>query len=129
MVTKDGDGHDKGATFAGSGTGGPGEKVPGPEGEPRHWLGWTLVGVGVASAAGGVVAWSRDKQGASCTDFPGGDRQCLRQLRTGWAALSLAGLAVGTGGVGAWLLLRSPAGHAKISLSLAPSWVGLGGQF
>jgi hypothetical protein len=105
--------------------------APQPSPPPgRRWLGWALVGVGVAAGVGSVIAWSKNDELTDCDATAAGDpAPCRRQRNTLVPAISLGAAAAGALTGGAIVLFRSRTRRGDVAVSLHPSGVSLGGRF
>jgi hypothetical protein len=90
----------------------------------RLALGLSLIGVGVAAGASGIVLWSRDGEPTNC----GSDRICPRvyDTRTPGIALTVGGLLAA--GAGTAVLLMRPE-KRSVAISVTPSTLSIAGTY
>jgi hypothetical protein len=96
----------------------------------RAWLGWSLVGVGVAAGVGSAIVWSMNGDPRDCDAGVAGDpNACRRLLQTKVPAAALGVAALGALVGGAVVLIEDRQGRGDVTLFLHPSSVALGGRF
>jgi len=94
--------------------------------EPRRGLqmvGWSLVGLGAATAVAGGIIWSLDGTGADCLAS-----NCKNTYRTHTEGIVLTAAGIVGLGVGLWLAL-DPFGRGDVALMLGPSGGLVAGRF
>lgn len=101
--------------------------VPGPEPSrmDRSWIGWTLIGAGVAAGVGTVIAWKKNGDLTDC-DAAGA---CRKELHTMIPTVGLGVVAV-SALVGATIvLIHERSDRAGLTLFLHSTSVALGGTW
>ena len=108
----------------------PPKNAPVPErgAHEARWLGWALVGAGVAAGAAGWFVWQQDKDLTACSSVSGDTDPCRRLNRTVVPAVALGLGAIGAFIGGSIILLRGRDGDARVALSVCPSGVVVGGR-
>jgi hypothetical protein len=94
----------------------------------RSWLGWTLLGAGVAAGAGSVLAWHKNGELGDCS-VTGGSASCRKELHTVVPTVALGVAAVGALVTGTILLVHQHREAGGLTLFLNPTGVALGGSF
>jgi hypothetical protein len=106
----------------------PALMVPGPPIEAaspdRRWIGWTLIGAGVAAGLGSAIAWDKNDEPTDC-----GTTSCRKELHTLIPAVGLGVAAVGALVTGIVALIRERHDRGGLTLFLHPTGVALGGSF
>jgi hypothetical protein len=101
-----------------------------PEPAGRAWVGWTLIGAGVAAGVAGGIVWSMNGDGRDCAGDSGADQSvCRRRLKTAVPSLALGAAALGGLIGGTVVLIKEARGRGDVTLILHPSSVALGGTF
>ena len=89
----------------------------------RRIAGWSLVGLGAASAVAGGIIWNLDGKGIDCVGS-----SCKNMYRTAGEGIAFVAAGVVGIGVGLWLAL-DPFGKRDIAVGLGPSGALLAGRF
>jgi hypothetical protein len=89
----------------------------------RRIAGWSVLGLGVASAAAGAIYWNLDGKGTDCVGS-----SCRSTYHTGTEAVAFAAAGAVGIGVGVWLLV-DPFGKRGVALGVSPSGAVLAGRF
>jgi hypothetical protein len=100
--------------------------APAPEATPKsshRWIGWTLIGAGVAGGIAGGVLIAVD--GADCDTMGNGCAKSRGTLVPGFVVAGLSAAAI-VGGI--VYLLRGDQEHPGVALSIQPFGVSLGGR-
>jgi hypothetical protein len=100
--------------------------TPAPEAAPKtshRWIGWSLIGAGVAGGIAGGVLIAVD--GADCDTMGNGCAKSRGTLVPGFVVAGLSAAAI-VGGV--VYLLRGDEEHPSMALSIQPFGVSLGGR-
>jgi hypothetical protein len=96
----------------------------------RSWLGWTLIGAGVAAGVASGILWHRDGELTDCDGgAPGDPAACRKKLNTLGPAIGLGVAALGGIVGGAIVLIRDHDNRTELTLFLQPTSVALGGRF
>lgn len=112
----------------------PAPVVPAPvattSSDNRTWLGWVLIGGGVATGAAAGLAWSMD---GNLTDCGGGGANdpapCRRQRDTLVPTLVFGVVAVGALTAGGIVLFRSRTQSTDVAVAVQPTGMSIGGRF
>lgn len=111
----------------------PPETPPAPPSSassPRSWLGWTLIGAGVAAGVASGILWHRNGELTDCDGgAPGDPASCRKKLHTLGPAIGLGVAALGGLVGGTIVLIRDHDNRAEVTLFLHPTSVALGGRF
>ncbi len=89
----------------------------------RRIAGWSLVGLGAASAAAGGILWNLDGKGIDCVGS-----SCRNTYRTEGEGIAFVAAGVVGIGVGLWLAL-DPFGKHDVAVGVGPSGALLAGTF
>jgi hypothetical protein len=103
--------------------------APAPTPPDRAWLGWSLVGVGVAAGVGSVISWRRNGDLNDCGTNGAGEPGCRKQLHTIVPTIAFGVVAAGALVTGAVVLVREHQDRGGLTLFLHPTGVALGGRF
>jgi hypothetical protein len=96
----------------------------------RTWLGWTLIGAGVAAGIGSGYAWSKNGDGTNCVGGASGEpAPCREKLHTVVPVVGLGVAAVGALIGGTFMLMNQRSDRGGLSLFLHSNGAGLGGTF
>lgn len=96
-------------------------------GTSRRWIGWTLIGAGVASGVASGVLFGINGQNGDCT-VTSGVSYCAKDRHTLAPAIVTAGVAAAGIAGGLVILLRESESHPGFSLGIQPLGVTLGGR-
>jgi hypothetical protein len=110
----------------------PASSLPGTDLHPHSWRTWTggtLLGVGGAAAAWGIVWIALDGHSASGSCTAGAPAGCSPVYNTKTAGIVLAGAGVATAVVGGILLYTARDHDAEVGVAVGPSSLVLGGRF
>jgi hypothetical protein len=95
----------------------------------RRWLGWTLIGAGVAAGAASGILFAINGNDTDChSDLPSNVAPCLRQRTTLVPAFITAGLSAAAIVGGIVYLVRGSEDHPGVALSIQPFGLSLGGR-
>jgi hypothetical protein len=98
--------------------------------DKRGWLGWVLIGGGVAAGAAAGLAWSMDGNLTDCDGGGAGDpAPCRRQRDTLVPTLVFGAVAVGALTAGGIVLFRSRTPSAEVAVAVQPTGMSIGGRF
>jgi hypothetical protein len=101
--------------------------APTTEAQDRRWLGWVLIGGGVAAGAASALAWSMD---GNLTDCSSADpASCKRQRDTLIPTLAFGAVAVGALTAGGIVLYRGRTQGADVAVALQPTGLSIGGRY
>jgi hypothetical protein len=101
--------------------------TPTTEAQDRRWLGWVLIGGGVAAGAASALAWSMD---GNLTDCDGPDSSsCRRHRNTLVPTVIFGAVAVGALTAGGIVLYRSRTQGSDVAVALQPTGLSIGGRF
>jgi hypothetical protein len=89
----------------------------------RRIAGWSLVGLGAASAAAGGILWNLDGKGIDCVGS-----SCRNTYRTEGEGIAFVAAGVVGIGVGLWLAL-DPFGKHDVAVGFGPSGASFSGRF
>jgi hypothetical protein len=96
----------------------------------KGWLGWVLIGGGVAAGAAAGLAWSMDGNLTDCGGGAAGDpAPCRRQRDTLVPTLVFGVVAVGALTAGGIVLFRSRTQSADVAVAVQPTGMSIGGRF
>jgi hypothetical protein len=95
----------------------------------RAWTGGTLIGVGAAAAAWGIVWIALDGHTASGSCSAGAPPGCTPLYNTKVAGIVLTGAGVATAVVGGYLLYTSRDHATQVGVAVGPSSFSLAGRF
>jgi hypothetical protein len=93
----------------------------------KGWLGWVLIGGGVAAGAAAGLAWSMDGNLTDCGG--GGPDPCRRQRDTLVPTLAFGVVAVGALTAGGIVLFRSRTQSTDVAVAVQPTGFSIGGRF
>jgi hypothetical protein len=95
----------------------------------RRWLGWTLIGAGVAAGVASGILFAINGNDTDChSDLPSSVAPCLRQRTTLVPASITAGLSAAAIAGGIVYLVRGSEDHPGVALSIQPFGLSLGGR-
>lgn len=102
----------------------------GSETKSRHrWLGWTLIGAGVAAGAASGILFAINGNDTDClSNPPMGIEPCARQRTTLAPAFITAGLSAAALVGGVVYLLHGSEDHSGVALFVQPFGISLGGR-
>jgi hypothetical protein len=101
-----------------------------PATSSNGWLGWTLVGAGVAAGVASGILWHRNGELTDCVAGVVGDHAtCRQELHTTVPTIALGVVAAGALVTGAVVLVREHRESGGLTLFLHPTGVALGGSF
>ena len=89
-------------------------------------IGWSLIGVGAAGIAGGLVLWAYDDSATDCHSVPASG--CRQSRSTGTAAAVVGGIGAAAAVAGILVLVFDREG-SRVALSVSPAGLALGGRF
>ena len=104
----------------------PSSPPPSDKLEPRRGrriVGWSLVGLGAATAIAGGIIWNLDGKGTDCVGS-----NCRNTYRTQGTGIALVAAGVVGAGAGLWLAL-DPLGKRDMAITVGPSGAMLAGSF
>jgi hypothetical protein len=108
----------------------PSNQPPEKTGPSLRWLGWTLIGAGVAAGAASAVffAINHNQGGCPATPIAGDPDACALERKTITPAIVSAAVAAGALVGGGIILLRTKKNDSGLALSLQPLGLTLGGR-
>jgi hypothetical protein len=89
----------------------------------RRIAGWSLVGLGAATAIAGGIIWNLDGKGTDCVGS-----SCRNAYHTQGEGIALVGAGIVGVGAGLWLAL-DPLGKRDVAITIGPSGALLAGSF
>ena len=102
------------------------------ETKSRHrWLGWTLIGAGVAAGAASGILFAINGNNIDCmssSDLPSGVSPCVRQRTTLIPGIITAGISAAAIVGGIVYLVHGSEDHPGVALSIQPFGLTLGGR-
>jgi hypothetical protein len=90
----------------------------------RRILGWSLVGLGAATAIAGSIIWNLDGKGTDC----GAGSSCRNVYDTRTEGIALVAVGAVGAGAGLWLVL-DPLGRRDLAVTVGPSGASVAGRF
>jgi hypothetical protein len=96
----------------------------------RSWLGWTLIGAGVAAGVASGIVWHKNGELTDCTaGVPGETASCRKEFHTIGPTVALGAAALGALVVGTVVLVHEHREAGALTLFLHPTGMALAGTF